>query len=177
MLCKESHQNGVESMKPFSFNTLLIFCLLLTSFPFPSSAEDYRFFDEEGNEVVFPGAPSYFTQKNPGPWSSQEAGLHAIKVKAKFRKSGLENIRILKFTILHPPASKGKVKSNDSISAVYLLDKDNLLIGFQLFDQQTKKYEFECRINGIINYVQVYIYCGKHGIWKSAFTLPLDKHT
>lgn len=133
------------------------------------AASDYRFFDPEtGNEVLFPQVDEIYTLKRPGPWKPSVAQWHLPVLKPKFRKEGLENVRMLELTIPHPMD-----KAQGEIQAVYLKDKDGLLIGYQEFPPLIKNYQASFRLNGVINYVQIYVFCSRHGAWETEVRLPL----
>lgn len=123
---------------------------------------DYKFMDEDGNEVVFPAEVPVYSAKNPGPWEDLES-IHAPEVISYLRKQGLEDVRILTIKLLHPmkEGEKGRIQ------AIYIFDKDHYVIGYHPFKPGEGKAEAEIWINGIINYVQIYVHCSRHGMWQT----------
>ena len=136
---------------------------LVTAFflipPALSLAEDYAFRDRQGNEVQLPQGQPIYSRKNPGPWAKLSA-IHEPKVEWSSRKVGLEDIRILKLSFSHPSSEK-----EGRLEKIYLADKDGLVIGYKIFTAKDKNYKAEFQLNGVINYVKIYIECSRHGLW------------
>lgn len=124
-------------------------------------AQDYVFKDQEGNEVALPKNVPIYSPSNPGPWKEQ-ASLHFPKVKSKYRRDGLEKIRVLYFELPHPVRDE----KLGSIESIFVLDKDGLIIGYYRFNLFDQTAQAKVKINGVINYVQIYIVCSRHGVWK-----------
>lgn len=139
---------------------LLIGLLLLTSLScgVAFAQSDYTFTDAQGNEITLPKGP-VFSEQNPGPWKGLES-IHMPEVSRKIRKEGLETIQILTVRISHSSGTENKIK------AVYLLDKDDLIIGYKAFKPEDQELAFEPRINGNLNYVKIYADCADHGLWR-----------
>ena len=123
---------------------------------------DYKFLDENGNDVIFTLPETVYTQSQSGPWM-KEASLHKLKVHSHVRFDGLESIRIVTIDIPHP--MKDKNEKDGVIEKIYLLDKDGLIVGYHAFGTQDKKAIFQSKLNGVINYVKAYVFCSKHGAW------------
>ena len=151
-----------------SFLPYLFILAWLGSSPVPAFSDgDYKYLDENGNDVIFSMPDTVYTLSNPGPWI-QEANQHIPKVEFHNRSDGLENIRIITFIIPHPMEDKSK----GLIDKIYILDKDGLIIGYHVFSPSDKKAVFRTKINGVINYAKVYIFCSKHGAWMTELKLP-----
>lgn len=144
------------------FLSWLIIVLIFIFCPSAWSNEDYKFLDQDGNEIVLPWDVNFYTLQNPGPWS-KVAHLHEVKVSTYFRHEGLENIRVVALDIPHPMHNE----KLGTIQKIYLLDKDRLIIGFYDFSFIEKQAKAKIKINGVINYVQIFIVCSKHEGWKS----------
>ena len=157
----------IGSVNPFKrlrpFPVLLALLLLLPSRGF---AQDYKFLDEWGTEVTFPKDVPIHSMKNPGPWG-KVASLHLPQVKVSYRNEGLEKILVLHITLNHPmlDAKLGSIKK------IYIVDKDNLIVGYHEFKAKDKRAETKISVNGVINYVQIYIFCSKHEGWTSELRL------
>ncbi len=152
--------------------SLLLLGIFLLLSPNPAqTASDYKYIDEDDNEIIFPAVTTVWTQSSRGPWSEEEARWHLPHVEARFRKDGLENIRFVRITLDHPP---GKSKDG-TLKAIYLRDKDQLIIGYHSFSPSDKVFEFKSRLNGVVNYLEIFVFCVDHGVWKSEVRLPLDK--
>lgn len=139
--------------------------------PEGAAQSDYKYLDEEDNEIIFPVVSTVWTQSFRGPWSEEQARWHLPRVEARFRKDGLENIRFVTLTFEHPP---GKSKEG-AIKNVYLRDKDELIVGYRAFGLKETAFEFRTRLNGVVNYLDIHVFCAEHGVWKSEVRLPLDK--
>ncbi len=136
-------------------------------FSLPLAAGENDFLDEASGAVIaLPKNRPLYTRADPGPWHGLE-GLHDPRLTSKIRKEGLENIRRIFVRIPHPPA----VNDDDSIKAVYLLDKDGIVVGYRGFEKVDKVFEAEIRINGVINHLQVYVECAHHGLWRWDYRL------
>ncbi|MBN1689310.1 MAG: hypothetical protein JW893_09425 [Candidatus Omnitrophica bacterium] len=87
------------------------------------------------------------------------------QIRLTVRKDGLETIKVIKIEVPYKPSEDG----SERVISFFLLDKDNLIVGYQKFDFGTKKYKGEIWINGIINYIQVYILTSTKGMWKEEY--------
>ena len=155
--------------RPFLVPLLALLCFLTLNFPHRADAEtDIKFKDNQGNEIVFPGNMPRHSQKKPGRWKGLEA-VHDPHIKLSRRKEGLELVRVVFIEIPHPAeeADMGKIQ------AVYLFDKDGLVIGYQAFPSTAQEYKAEIRINGVINYFQIMIQCSKHEMWEKEIKYDL----
>ncbi|MSR77235.1 MAG: hypothetical protein EXS63_03265 [Candidatus Omnitrophica bacterium] len=146
-------------MKPLPF--FLILAIFAIASP-PCPANDYQISDENGQEIKLPPSVIIYTQTHPGGWK-KEATLHAPKIKSHIRYSGLEQIRIVTIEIPHPMQDE----TLGAIQKIYILDKDALIIGYREFHAWDKKATFLVKLNGVINYIKVFITCSKHGDWLS----------
>lgn len=140
-------------------SSFLIFTLFFLFFSFPASAEDYAFRDQYGNEVNVPKGKPIYSRKKPGPWAGLH-GSHEPKIEWSLRKEGLEDIRVLKITYTHPFSEK-----EGRIEKIYLTDKDGLVVGYKAFEEKDKTFTAKFKINGVINYIQIYTECSRHGLW------------
>lgn len=131
------------------------------------ASEDYKFKDEDGNEIAYPRRFPIYSLAQPGPWNIEEAKLHEPFLKWRWRKEGLESIRLLRIAIPHPTEDP----SFGAIRTLTAFDKDKLPVAFNETTEGLKKIEVEFRINGVINYVEVLVSCSKHGLWKKEFKL------
>ena len=145
-------------MKRF-FVFWMICYLMLASPGFPGG--DYKFLDAAGNEVLLPTDLPIYTQKKPGPWKGHEKE-HRVAIRTKLRTAGLEMNYELTLFIPHPMTEK------DRVEAIYLVDKDGLIVGYKAFTTSASEASAKILINGVINYIQVYILC-THSLWKSEF--------
>lgn len=127
------------------------------------SAED-PFRDASGNEIYLPEAKSVISFTDPGIWKPV-AGLHEPSVKTKVRKEGLENVRVIKVRFASPIAKDDP----DAVKAVYLLDKDAIIVGYHAFS--AGEQETEISINGVINYIHILVECPRHGLWTKEIRL------
>lgn len=120
---------------------------------------EYSFRDENYEEIHLPVKPVIQIQK-PGSLLN-EAPAHTPQITIKSRKEGLEKIRLLQFEFpKEPPTDSSR---RDRLMAVYILDKDGLIVGYHAINNAEAR--FRIPINSVINYVQVYIECYKHGLW------------
>lgn len=142
----------------------LLAAFLLVVAPARLYSEDYggyRFVDPvSGEEVHFPDKLPVYTKESPGPWKGLEAD-HAVAVESRLKKEGLETRRIV-----HLSLSPGK---DTNLKAVYVLDKDQLIIGYHKINPKKPVYDAEINITSVINYIQVYVECAKHGLWRKSF--------
>ncbi len=146
-------------MKPV---LLILSALLVFSPPLPAYADgdpDYRFKDSYGNVIENPVFETAYSDKSPGPWKGKEA-MHTPRIKAIIRKDGLEMTRVLTVSVDHPDDD-----SDGRIEALYLLDKDGLVVGHESF-KKDHVIEAEMWLTSVINYVQIYVKCTKHGVWR-----------
>ena len=147
------------------------FAGVLLVFPFQAAAEQTsKYIDMEGNEVPGPDIHSYFTLNSPGPWK-QVADLHFPKIEAHFRKEGLENVRMVDIQVPHPLNDKRL----GTITQIFVMDKDHLIVGYQTFDKLSRRASLKLTVNGVINYLEIYVVCSAHGTWKTSLRLPLAK--
>ncbi len=135
---------------------------LIPSLVWPQSS-DYKFVDSEGHDVALPHQPIY-TVADPGPWKGLEL-QHLPQATWHMRQQGLEMIRILVVRVPHAMGDKNKGR----IEAIYVLDKDDLIIGYHAFGAMKKEAVADIWINGVINYVQIVVGCSRHGLWKKTF--------
>lgn len=138
---------------------ILIFASFFLFFSFSLMADDFIFRDKMGNEVHLPKGKPIYSHKNPGPWAGL-AGIHEPKAESALRKSGLEDVRVLKLTYSHPSSEK-----DGRIEKIYITDKDGVMIGYKSFDENDKNFAAEFKLNGVINYIRIYTECSRHGLW------------
>ena len=143
--------------------SLLIFTSLFTNSTV--LAGDYKFLDPEGNEIIFPKNKPVFSEDYPGPWKGLES-FHEPLATWKIKKEGLETIRRILIRVPHPAEDP----ESGYIRAIYVLDKDGLVVGYHAFHKD-KEITAEVRVNGVINYVQIYVECTKHGLWRKDYAL------
>ena len=145
-------------------NTILLTAflplLLLLSFSDVRADGDYAYRDPNGNTVVLPPRPVILFS-NPGILK-KDAPRHTPEIENKIRRSGLEHIRVLVVRLPEPITDNQK----DPIQKIYVLDKDNLVVGYHQF--KTGEQKTEIVLNGIINYVQIYVECANHGLWRKS---------
>jgi len=129
--------------------------------------DDYKFLDESGKEIIFSRDDPFHTSSDPGSWK-EFGGIENMEVKSRIRREGLEMIRILFISIPHRAAEDTE---EDHIEALFVLDKDGLIVGYddKLTSEEGVKLTSEIWINGIINYVEIYVKHTKHGTWKKKF--------
>ncbi len=141
-----------------SFIFYLLLCLF-TSFSLSFAESDYEFKDNYGNTVVFPAQSIVNLDKLRKP--SKEAIAHTPAVKSRIKKEGLHLLRVLEISL---PNFDSK---QDTIQAIYVLDKDNLIVGYHSFKKKpyNPDSEIEVEFDGIINRVAVYVECSEHGLW------------
>ena len=132
--------------------------------------EDYKFIDSGGKEILFPKSTPIFSRSNPGPWKGSEQ-LIEPQLDTRIRRQGLEMIRILEIRIPYPAGSAG----DNRLQALYVLDKDGLIIGYQKFDPEEEYFFADIWINGIINYIQIYIESSRNGLWRKEFHFEFKK--
>ena len=137
----------------------LFFCFLSPAYVLAGEATYIN-----GKSVKIPDLPIY-DSKNPGPLAEQLA-FHRPTLKLKRRKEGLEDTWRLTITIPHPIVEDPK----KMVTAVYVTDKDNIIVGYLGFSAGDT-LSGEIRLNGILNYIQIYVYCLEHGLWKSEYRL------
>lgn len=143
---------------------LLILAVLCAVIPSRAGADgdlDYTFKDKDGNLVTFDRNQTFYSKTSPGPWKGLEAA-HEPRVKAVIRKDGLEMTRVVSLEVSHDMEEEGK---NGKIKAIYLLDKDGLVVGYEKFGKTRSEAKMEVWLNSVINYVEVYVECSQHGIW------------
>ena len=121
----------------------------------------YKYKDAGGNDIVLPTDKPIYSQTNPGPWKGQEKSHLPVVIKSRLRQFGLEDVRIINFSIPHPMTEKSR------ITRIYILDKDNYVIGYYKFPETAKKAEAQIRFSGVLNYVQVYVQCSEHSLWRT----------
>ncbi len=134
--------------------------LLLLSFSDLRADGDYVYHDPKGNDVILPSRPVILFS-NPGILK-KDAPRHTPEIQSKIRRSGLEHIRILTFRLPEPV----KENQKDPVEKIYVLDKDNIMVGYHKFE--IGEQEAEIPLNGIINFVQVYVECTDHGLWRKS---------
>ncbi len=126
-------------------------------------AED-AFRDAGGNEIYLPTDKPVISLASPGIWKSV-SGFHEPQIFTKVRKDGLEAVRILKIRLPYPIVKDDE----DPLKAVYVLDKDGLIVGYHEFS--VGEQGIQMVINGIINYIQIFVECPKHGLWRKEIRL------
>jgi hypothetical protein len=141
------NRNGILLLGIAFFSALLPVQVLADS--------DYKFVDEYGDEVLVPTDIPMHTERTPGKFS-KEAASHKPKVAISTRYDGLETIRIVDMVIPHEIAEGEEIK-------IYLTDKDGLVVGYKRFSTGPLKGRF--KINGVINYLQIYVICPQHEGW------------
>lgn len=140
-----------------------VFLYILSGIFSPLRADsDYSFRNEDYEEINLPSKPVVRMQR-PGVLLNA-APAHIPKIVVKARKEGLEKVRLLEFEF---PEGRLDIAGTDRLMAVYLLDKDGLVIGYHAINNSEPS--FRIRINSVINYVQVYVECYKHGLWFEEF--------
>lgn len=147
-------------------NLVFLFASTLFLLVRPGAADEYSFVSPEGEQIEYPSGVIPFSPANPGPWKGFEP-MHQINLDSRIRKQGLEQIRILRIRMNHPMGTK----EAGTIQRIYVADKDNLMIGFEEFPENSKEVDVEIWINGVINYIQVIVECSKHGFWRRDFDL------
>ncbi len=153
-----------EMAKPqkFIFKTaVLALGLLMLARPASAGDPNYRFVDDEKNVITLPTHLEIYSKEMPGPWKGHEEE-HDPHAKFRIFKEGLESTRVVTIRIVHKQ-EEGPVK------AVYVADKDGLVIGYAKFKKDAKSLEAEMKINSVINYIEIYVECGKHSLWKTAY--------
>lgn len=147
----------------FLLRSLLpVFLLLLTAIPL-ANASLQEFSDESGNTVTKPDPQK--VKSLEGPSLSEEAAFHEPLVYTRKLVQGLETTRIIKITVPHPLVTLDDKPKKTPIKAIYLVDKDGIVIGYDYFTADKSEAVYETKINGIINYVEIYVECRQHGIW------------
>lgn len=140
----------------------LLLCLALAAAPVSAEVEDYV--DALGDPVTAPDAKKSFSAEKPGVWKA-EAAFHDPAVKSRKLVQGLETTRILTVSVPHPLDKTGN-KNKQPIKAIYLVEKDGMLIGYDSFSEDdAKQVVYETRMNGVINYVEIFVECRRHGMW------------
>ncbi len=119
--------------------------------------------DSLGNTITLPSRP-IFSIDAPGVWTNI-AGRHSPEISTKIRKDGLETVRRLLVKLPQPVVKDEK----DPIQAIYVSDKEGLIIGYHKFTPGEQ--EIEMPINGNINYMQIYVECQNHGLWQKNLRL------
>lgn len=133
-----------------------------------SEQDAYVFVDAEGRKIYFPTDVPVYSKENPGPWRGEEP-IHDIVLKIKSRYSGLEKILILNIKTPHPMDDTDE--ETGWIQEIFVLDKDDLIVGYHEFEPEDTVAKAKIWINGIINYVQIYIRCTRHGLWREEFRI------
>ncbi len=143
----------------------LFLTLLIMSAALPyASASLQEFSDEEGNTVSMPDPKKVQSLEKAGALP-KEAAFHEPVISTRKLVQGLETTRIIKITVPHPlTALDGKDKKTP-VKAIYLVDKDGIVIGYDYFSAEKSEAVYETKINGIINYLEIYVECREHGIW------------
>lgn len=129
------------------------------------ASQDYSYRDVDGGVINIPTSASIYTETSPGPWKDL-IKQHIPVLTPKIRKEGLELIRILEFEITHAGAEE-----KNTVKGITVADKDGLVIGYAAFLPKTKNLKAKMTINGVINYIEVYVECTEHGVWKKTFRL------
>jgi len=153
----------------FDITTLAILLLFVPSLL--QGQDDYKYVDRYGNEIKMPKDVPIYTSQKPGPWTGLES-LHEPFLKTRVRLEGLETILVLDLTVRHPMGTETKEETG-RIQAIYVLDKDDLMIGYSAVppDEILNEVKAKIWINGVINYVKVYVLCSKHDFWLKEFSL------
>lgn len=145
--------------------TAFTFLILRANFVAYSYSE-YSFRDTSGNEVNLPDRPQ-ISLDSPGALI-KIAPEHTPKIHIKTRHDGLEAVRVLEFE-LSAPVTKDQ---SDPLLAIYIADKDGLMIGHKSLNPGD--YKFSIVINGVINFVYLYVECQDHGLWTKTLSLNLE---
>lgn len=146
-------------VKKITYLTAFGLIILLFSFSPLQAASDYAYKDESGENIGLPLDLPIILLNKPAALS-HVAPYHTPEIKTRIRKEGLEWVRELtmKFTKPIPKPLK------DKITKIYILDKDYLIVGYAVLRPSKPQAVF--RLNGIINYIQIYIQCDEHGLWR-----------
>ena len=124
-------------------------------------SSEYKFYDQDGNEIGFPENEPVFSKKNPGKWCGEKTPPN-ILVSRRVRKAGLEDIQILSIVTPGVLDHNGLTK----VDSYYVRDKDGLTVAHAGIDMKMQDAPAEVWINGIINYVEVYAACAtEEGLW------------
>lgn len=145
-------------MRIFAFASLLLILWATLLSSGPSFAEDA---DEE---VIYPSTAKIHTEKDPGVWDTDGMKAFMPEIKFKIRKSGLETIRLMEFRFSETVLSKDS--KDIPVKAIYLRDKDLLILGYKDLSKTIPKKPFTFSFNGIINSVELTIESKEHGVWK-----------
>lgn len=144
---------------------LVIFTFLPLLFASQVTAEDYVFRDARGNEVLLPTGRPVYSRKSSGPWAGL-SGIHEPKTEWVLRKEGLEDVRVLKLSFSHPSGEK-----DGRIERIYLADKDGYVVGYKVVSEKEQPVNLEFKLNGVINYLRIYVDCSVHGLWGAEMRL------
>jgi desulfoferrodoxin (superoxide reductase-like protein) len=147
--------------RSFHLTAFFSLFLLLTFSPAPPALTmdlEPSFRDSTGNTVVIPNRPIVLIQK-PGIWQ-HVVDRHTPVIKTRIRRDGLEMTRIMTVRLPEPV----KEDQKDKITKAYVVEKDGVIVGFYQFE--IGEQEAEMAMTAVINYVQVYVECAAHGLWR-----------
>ena len=164
---------------PAKFRNITSFMILFSIFLSPpaSAEKAFEYQSEDGLFWIPPGTPVH-SKSNPGD-EAKEIERHSPKLEISHRDDGLQDILLLKIKFDHPmipevenleekPEDK-KADENGRIKEIYIVDKDRVIIGYRSFPNLVTDASTKIRINGNINYFDIYVICSKHGVWKKTF--------
>ena len=142
-------------------------CIFLLAFnlcfpPILTASEGY--IDENGEPVEKPSSKTAHSIENPGA-NKEMAALHDPILVSRKLVRGLETTRILTITVTHPIPKTRTKTTVFPIEAICLVDKDGLVVGYRSFSMDDHEISFETRLNGVINYLEIYVQCREHGTW------------
>lgn len=140
--------------------SILIFLTLCIP---PAKAEE-GYTDEDGNPIVVPNAKTAYSLEKPGI-HQKDAAAHDPVLTSRLLVQGLETTRVLKITVAHPLPKTYKKGAKFPIKAIYLVDKDGIVVGYRTYSIDDTQVLFETKINGVINYLEIYVECREHGTW------------
>ncbi len=147
--------------------TKIVLGVLLALLLFFSLAEILaleEFVDDEGALVKAPDPQKVYNVESPGSLA-KEAAFHDPVISTRKLIQGLETTRIIKITVPHPLIKVKNSSPKTPIKAIYLVDKDKLVLGYQSFSARQSEVVYETKMNSAVNYLEIYVECRKHGIW------------
>ncbi len=148
-----------------NFKKLSGLCLLLLTvcLPLARTEQAGHYTDKDGNPLAAP--KTAYSLENPGT-RKKEAADHDPVITSRRLKQGLETTWVFKAALPQHPLPKTKKRDTEfPIKAIYLVDKDGIVVGYQEFTIDDAEASYETKINGIINYLEVYVECREHGTW------------
>lgn len=121
---------------------------------------------EEDERISFPNLNVY-SETSPGPW----LGLldqQQIKIKPLFIKEGLESVLMLTIAF---PVKPDSVIPPMKITDIYIADYQDIILTHKTYSTEPSEAAETFRLNGILNYVQVFLVDKERGIFRKE--LPL----